>query len=104
MLVLLKCLDRFWHKLSLNAVIIITKCLDSESKYQLKSLCATSGAGGAAPVLESLSPRQLQLNRGSRTTCRGLPCSPHKWKCIGTSMKGGRKLPGTEKSEITNDN
>lgn len=63
MLVLLKCLDRFWHKHSLNVVVIVTKCLESKSKYHLK------GAGGAAPVLKSLSPRQLQLNRRDRTTC-----------------------------------
>lgn len=30
--------------------------------------------------------------------------SPYKWECrLGASMKGGRKLPGTEKCKITND-
>ena len=67
--VLLKCLDRFWHKHSRNVVVIVAQCLESKSKYQVQSVCATSGAGGAAPVLKSLSPRQLQLHRRDRTPC-----------------------------------
>ena len=35
---LVKCLGRFRHKHSINVVVIIVRCLKSESKYQLKKV------------------------------------------------------------------